>query len=335
MTESNTFKPADKIEHLICLNSTQIEQLELSMADVVELLDTMFRQRAVTRMVNPPKIFEHRSDTRLYSSMVSFAPSMGFASCKWQSGDADNPSRGLPLIQGLLLLTEDETGQPVALMDAKWITGERTAAASALLARHQARDGAQTLSILGCGLQARKHLLAMTQAVPTLQRCVVYDIIGERAAKYVAEMSEHYELEIVATSSPKECVVEGDIVVSGAPIVAHPEPVIEPDWVKPGCLGISIDYDASWRPDTVASMDLVLSDDRAQLKDEQNKGHFKGVDRLDADLSEMLHTGQALRSNNEQRILGYNLGIALEDLAVACELYRRALAQNVGTLVAM
>ena len=82
-------------------------------------------------------------------------------------------------------------------------------------------------------------------------------------------------------------------------------------------------------------MDLVLSDDRSQLRDEQNKGHFKGVDRIDADLSEMLHAGTALRSNDEQRILGYNLGISLEDLAVASELYCRAVAQNIGTLVEM
>jgi ornithine cyclodeaminase/alanine dehydrogenase len=335
MIQQTAVQPAEKVKHLICLNSEQIEQLELSMAEVVELLDAMFRQRATTRMVNPPKIFEHRSDSRLYSSMVSFAPSMGFASCKWQSGDADNPSRGLPLIQGLLLLTEDETGQPVALMDAKWITGERTAAASALLARHQARSDARTLSILGCGLQARKHLQALTQAVPTLRRCFVYDIIAERAQAFVTEMRQHYELEIVACSSARDCVVEGDVVVSGAPIVQHPKPVIDPDWIKPGCLGISIDYDASWCPETVASMDLVLSDDRGQLRDEQNKGHFKGVDRIDADLSEMLHAGTALRSNDEQRILGYNLGISLEDLAVASELYRRAVARNIGTLVEM
>ena len=335
MSQETSPVQAKKIEHLICLNSSQIEQLALSMGDIVDLLDAMFRQRATTRMVNPPKIFEHRSDTRLYSSMVSFAPSLGFASCKWQSGDADNPARGLPLIQGLLLLSEDETGQPVALMDAKWITGERTAAASALLAHHQARRGADTLSILGCGLQARKHLEALTDAVPSLERCYVYDIIAERADAYVAEMSAQYALEIVSVASARECVEPGDIVISGAPIVAHPKPVIEPDWIKPGCLGISIDYDASWRPETVASMDLVLSDDRGQLLDEQGKGHFEGVARIDADISEMLHAGKGLRTNDEQRILGYNLGIALEDLAVACELYRRALEQGVGTPVAM
>ena len=326
---------ATKIDHLVCLNAEQLNELELSMLDIVDLLESMFRARATTLMVNPPKIFEHRTQTRLYSSMVSFSPSIGYASCKWQSGDADNPARGLPLIQGLLLLTEDVTGQPVALMDAKWITGERTAAASALLARTQARPGAEVLSILGCGLQARKHIEALTAVVPTLNRCVVYDTIAQRAEQYVQEMSARYALKFVVMPDPRSCVVEGDIVVSGAPIVEHPEPVITPDWIKPGCLGISIDYDASWCPETVAAMDLVLTDDRDQLADEQGKGHFKGVDRIDADLSEMLHANQGVRTSPEQRILGYNLGIALEDLAVAAELYKRAVARGVGTKLAI
>ncbi len=331
MSHINVSSP--KIDNIICLNSSDLDSLRLGMSEIVDLLDQMFRQRANEWMVNPPKIFEHRSDTRLYSSMVSFAPSIGYASCKWQSGDADNPARGLPLIQGLLLLTEDQTGQPVAMMDSKWITGERTAAASALLAREQARKGASTLSILGCGLQARKHLEAMTTTLTTLERCVVYDIIPERAKAFKAEKQDNTALEIVVASSAKSCVTEGDIVVSGAPIVEHPKPVIEPAWVKPGCLGISIDYDASWCPQTVAAMDLVLTDDRGQLRDEQRKGHFEGVDQIHADLSELLVSNRARRSDDSQRILGYNLGIALEDLAVAAELYQRAVAGRIGTRV--
>ena len=332
---TTNFPQAKKIEHIVCLNGDDLDKLDLSMRDIVDLLSDMFIARATQQMVNPPKIFEHRSNTRLYSSMVSFAPSLGFASCKWQSGDADNPKRGLPLIQGLLLLSEDETGQPVALMDAKWITGERTAAASALLARHQARENAQTLGIIGCGLQARKHLQSITEAVPSLRQCLLYDIIEAKTAAFVEEMSGQYDIELIAARSARDVVAPADIIISGAPIVANPQPVIAPDWVKPGALGISIDYDASWQPATVASMDIVLSDDRGQLLDEKNKGHFEGVDRIDADICQMLTEDLGLRRNEQQKILGYNLGIALEDLAVSAELYKRALAKNDGVRVAM
>ena len=327
--------PVDGIDQVLCLSRRDLDSLGLEMIEIVDLLEEMFRQRASTEMINPPKIFEHRSDARFYSSMVAFAPAMGFASCKWQSGDADNPGRGLPMIQGLLLLTEDRTGQPVAMMDAKWITGERTAAASALVARHQAKSDARTLAIIGAGFQARKHLQAMVQAVPGLTACCVYDIAPERAHQFVAEMSPRFDVEIAVAGSAEACVRSGDIVVSGAPIVEHPEPFIQSSWVQPGCLGISIDYDASWSAAAAGRMDRVLCDDRAQLEDERRKGHFAGVPSIDAELSEMLHGGTGLRAHDGERILVFNLGIALEDLAVASVLYRRAVERSVGTPVAM
>ena len=86
--------PVDRIDQVLCLSRRDLDSLGLEMIEIVDLLEEMFRRRASTGMVNPPKIFEHRSDSRFFSSMVAFAPAMGFASCKWQSGDADNPGRG-------------------------------------------------------------------------------------------------------------------------------------------------------------------------------------------------------------------------------------------------
>jgi ornithine cyclodeaminase/alanine dehydrogenase len=99
----------------------------------------MFRLKAKGGIVLPPKIFSHRDGPRFYSSMVSSAPSLGYAGCKWQSGDPQNPARGLSYIHSLIIISEDATGQPVAIMDSKWLTANRTAAASAVAAKHLAR----------------------------------------------------------------------------------------------------------------------------------------------------------------------------------------------------
>jgi len=89
----------------------------------------MFRLKAKGCIVLPPKIFFHRDGPRFYSSMVSSAPSLGYAGCKRQSGDPQSPARGLSYIHGLIIISEDATGQPVAIMDSKWLTANRTAAA--------------------------------------------------------------------------------------------------------------------------------------------------------------------------------------------------------------
>src|SRR5436190_23088396 len=137
--------PVAKAEPILYLSSQNLEELGLSMAEIVPILEDMFRLKAVGGTVLPPKIFFHRNGPRFYSSMVSAASGLGYAGCKWQSGDPDNPARGLAYIQGLFILSEDASGQPVAIMDSKWVTGNRTAAASAVAAKHLARQDARTM----------------------------------------------------------------------------------------------------------------------------------------------------------------------------------------------
>ena len=112
-----------KTEPILYLSSRDLEDLGLSMVEIVRILEEMFLLKAAGGTVLPPKIFFHRNGPRFYSSMVSSAPALGYAGCKWQSGDPDNPARGLGYIQGLFILSEDATGQPVAIMDSKWVTG--------------------------------------------------------------------------------------------------------------------------------------------------------------------------------------------------------------------
>ena len=79
-------------------------------------------------------------------------------------------------------------------------------------------------------------------------------------------------------------------------------------------------------------MDLVLTDDHGQIEDARRyEGKFTGVHRIDAELGELIASGRGAREREDQRILVFNLGIALEDLATAVEILRRAEREGVGT----
>lgn len=316
------------------LNAAALDGLCLGMGEIVDILEELFREKAKGELFMPPKIFFHRHGPRFYSAMASAAPTLGFAGCKWQSGDPDNPARDLPYIQGLYILTEDATGQMVALMDAKWITGRRTAAASALVARHLAKPRDATLAILGCGLQGRAHLEAIKGEVPSLSHCRAYDIVPERQALYVEEMNRQYGM-IVEGATDAEAAVRGaDIIVTGGPISEKRTPTLIPDWVSPGALLITIDYDSYVTDACIANMDLVLTDDRGQIEDARiNEGKFPGVSRIDADNAELIAHGKGCREDDTQRVLAFNLGIALEDVATAAEIYRRAEATDAGVVL--
>jgi len=323
-----------KVEPILYLSNRDLEQLGLSLGEIVPILEEMFRRKASGGTVQPPKIFFHRGGPRFYSSMVSSAPGLGYAGCKWQSGDPENPARGLAYIQGLFILSEDATGQPVAIMDSKWVTGNRTAAASAVAAKHLARRDARTIAILGCGLQGRKNLEALRAVLPSLVRCQAYDVVAEREAAFVRETHERWGVFVVGAGSAERAVRGADIVITAGPIEDHRRATLMPEWLAPGSLTIALDYDSYLTDAAIAAADLVLTDDRGQIEDARRReGKFTGVTRIDAELADLLTTGQGRRTKEDQRILVFNLGIALEDLATGVEILNRARTQKAGTLL--
>lgn len=310
---------------LTILSSADMDELGLDIGQITELLEGAFLSKAGAAVVMPPKVWFYRSGPRFYSAMACASFDLGFAGCKWQSGDPDNPDRGLPYIQGMYILNEDPTGRMLAIMDAEWITGHRTAAASGLVVKHLAKREAKVLGILGCGLQGRKHVEAVLHVRPDIERCVCYDLYPERQARFIEEMEQRHELEISGGSGPEEVARASDVLVTGGPIMDRRRPVIEPAWIKTGALVVTIDYDSYVTDAAIAAMDLVLTDDREQIRDARAKeGKFSGVTRIDASLDEMLSEGKGRRTSEDQRIMVFNLGIALEDLATAVEIYDRA-----------
>ncbi len=316
------------------LSAAQLDQLDLTMGQIIEILEAAFWVKAEGKVMMPPKIFFHRGGPRFYSSMVSASPALGYAGCKWQSGDPENSARGLPYIQGLYILTEDTTGQMRAIMDAEWITGRRTAAASGLVVKYQARAEAQTLGILGCGLQGRRHLEAVNAVRPDIAHCLCYDIQPDRQEKFIDEMSGEFGFRVESGASAEVVARAADVLVTGGPIESDRKPVIQPDWIKPGALVVTIDYDSYVTDGAIQAMDLVLTDDEGQIADARlNEGKFPGVNRIDATVADLVTSGKGRRASKDERILAFNLGIALEDLATAIEIFGRAEAKDVGTLL--
>ena len=317
------------------LSGTDLDTLGLGMGEIIDILEAAFRAKAAGKVIMAPKIFFHRDGPRFYSSMVSASPELGYAGCKWQSGDPEHSGRGLPYIQGLYMLTEDATGQMCAVIDAEWITGQRTAAASGLVVRLLAKNSDRTLGILGCGLQGRKHLEAVHAARPQFDRCVCHDLVPERQERFIEEMKGRFGFDSIAgMTGPEEVARNCDVLVTGGPIQKDRKPVIRSDWIKRGSLVVTIDYDSYVTDEAIGSMDLVLTDDYGQIEDaRRNEGKFPGVMRVDSEVAELVAHGKGARTSDEQRILVFNLGIALEDLATAIEILDRAEKADVGTLL--
>src|SRR5213594_347616 len=218
-------------QHVLYLSRADVEAARVPMKAIIERLLIAFGEKGRGRVEMPPKPGIHPGapgNDNFIHAMPASVPALGAAGVKWVSGFPDNAKRGLPYVSGLLILNDPETGLPKTVMDASWITAMRTGAATAVAAKHLARRSAASFGILGCGVQARTNLEALTHVLPALKEVRAYDIHPERAARYCEEMrAAHPGLRLTPVGSPREAVEGSDVVVTAGPIQAKPRPAIE------------------------------------------------------------------------------------------------------------
>ena len=319
---------------LLYLSRADVEEVGLEMATIIELLGDAFREKGAGRVEMPPKPGIHTQPDAFIHAMPAYIPALHSAGIKWVSGYPENQKRGLPYISGLLILNDDETGLPYAVMDCTWITAYRTAGASALSAKYLARPESEVVGILACGVQGRTNLEALAVLFP-VNRVYAYDIVPEVQQQYIEQMSAKLGLEIVGVDNPKQAVVESDLVVTSGPILEQPEPAIEQGWLQPGAFASAVDFDSYWQPAAMAQMDKLSTDDHDQFFYYRSVGYFQSTPDPYADLGELAAGLKPGREGENERTLAINLGLAIDDMAVAPEIFRRAKERGIGTWLSL
>ena len=213
-------------EHkILYLSQADVQSLGVTMPEIIAALEVAFREHAEGRTEMPPKPGVHSRPDAFIHAMPAYIPALHSIGVKWVSGYPENGQRGLPYINGLLILNDEETGMPLAVMDCTWITALRTGAATALAAKYLARPESQTVGILGCGVQGRSNLVALKAQFP-LKRVVAYDLVPEHCARF-AKLARQWGLEVIETQDPREAVVASDLVVTAGPILRQPHATIK------------------------------------------------------------------------------------------------------------
>jgi len=319
------------LEEILYLSRHDIDKLNISMKEVIRVVEKAFIEKAEGRTEVPPKPGIHPQKDAFIHAMPAYIPKMKSAGIKWVSGFPENPKRGLPYISGLLILNDTETGFPTSVMDCTWITAKRTGAATAIAAKHLARQNSKVLGILGCGVQGRSNLEALTAVCKNLEEVKAYDISEKNLQKYVEEMTTKHGLKVIPVTSPRKAVENCDIIITAGPILKHPHPLIEASWFKDGGFACALDFDSYWKPEAMHSMNKFCTDDQDQLAYYRKVGYFSNIPQAYADLGEILSGKKPGRENPEERIMSMNLGLAIEDMAPAMLIYEKATKTGAGT----
>jgi ornithine cyclodeaminase/alanine dehydrogenase-like protein (mu-crystallin family) len=321
--------PVERQEFLY-LSQKDVASVGLPMSEIIHALEIAFREKGEGRTEMPPKPGIHPGGgDNFIHAMPAYIPALKCAGIKWVSGFTENSKRGLPYISGLLILNDVETGFPVAVMDGTWITGMRTGAATALSARFLARPDSSVVGILGCGTQGRTNLEALKVLFP-VKKVMAYDIVPGIARRYALEMEERFALEVVPVATPREAVKGCDMVVTAGPILRKPHRTIWAGWLDKGSFASLVDFDSYWHPNAMREASKFCTDDVAQLLHYREAGYFQDIPPIHADLGELAAGRKAGRENPEEKTMTANLGLAIDDMAVAAKIYERALKMGIG-----
>jgi ornithine cyclodeaminase/alanine dehydrogenase-like protein (mu-crystallin family) len=314
---------------LLYLSRADVEAVALDMPTIIQRLEDAFREKSQGKVEMPPKPGIHPGPDNFIHAMPAYIPALRSAGIKWVSGFPENAKRGLPYITGLIVLNDVETGIPFAVMDCTWITAYRTGAKTAIAAKYLARPESETVGIVACGTQGRTNLIALAALFP-IKRVYAYDIHPARVAAYIDELQARLNVEIIGVSEPQQAVVDSDLVVTSGPILLHPQPTIAADWLRPGAFGSAVDFDSYWTGAALAQIDRLCTDDHAQFQYYRQSGYFQQTPDPYAELGELITGLKPGRQTDRERALAMNLGLAMDDMAVAPEVYRRARERGLG-----
>jgi ornithine cyclodeaminase/alanine dehydrogenase len=301
------------------------------MAEVIAAVEQAFREKGEGKVEMPPKPGVHSRPDSFIHAMPAYISATGALGIKWVAGYPANRKRGLPYISGLVVLNDPDTGLPLAVMDCVWITAMRTGAATTVAARYLAREDSKDLGVLGAGVQGFSNLEALKVLFP-IERVTVYDVDDAQRKRYEQRIHDRWpEIDVQRAAGPREAVEGMDIVVTAGPIVRPPHATIKAGWLSEGAFASMVDFDSYWSGEALAEVDKFTTDDIPQLEHYRTLGYFQAIPQVYGELGELAAGRKAGRQSARERTVACNLGLAIDDLAAAHLVYKRAVEKGLGT----
>ena len=309
----------------------------VTMEGAIEAMKTAFTQLSSGEAVIPNRVSVNSDGGGISLFMPGYLPREGHLAAKVVSVFGDNPGRGLPAIQGVVLVLDSTTGAPAALMDGTYLTALRTGAASGLATDFLAVPEASVLTLFGAGPQARTQVEAVRAVRPIREIRLVSRTLA--SAEVLAE--ELREVDVRVMDDPGSAVRGAEIVVTATD--SH-EPVF-PGWAAEP--GVHVNAIGAFTPtmrevdgDLVAKAKVVV-DDRTTVLSEAGdlvQAIAEDVftfDDIYAELGEVVTGSVPGRESSEEITLFKSVGTAAQDVSLACRVLAEAERIGAGAVVEM
>jgi alanine dehydrogenase len=316
------------------LSRNDVQRL-LPLEDCIGAVEAGFRLHAEGKSLAPGVLGVRAPGGGFHTKAAGLELDRFYWAVKTNANFPDNPVRhGTPTIQGVIALFDARDGSLLALMDSIEVTARRTAAATAVASKYLARPDAGVVTICGCGSQGREQLRALALVLP-LRRGFAFDLDPAIARKFADELSLELGFEILPISQPVDGVAASDVCVTCTPSRSA---FLLAEHVSPGTFVAAVGADSSDKqeldPRLMAAATVVVDvlEQCASIGDLHHAidGGFLTRAQVHAELGEIVVGAKPGRRSREEITIFDSTGTAIEDVAAAALVYRRALATNRG-----
>jgi ornithine cyclodeaminase/alanine dehydrogenase-like protein (mu-crystallin family) len=307
-------------------------------SDYVEAVADAFRLHAEGLSVLPPPMHILADGGGFHVKAASLALASGYVAVKTNSNFPGNRRRGLPTIQGAILLFDAASGVLLALIDSIEITIKRTGAATAVAARYLARADARTATICGCGAQGRVQLEALRHNLD-IRRVFVFDNDPAASAGFAAEIAEH-GLDVEVADTLRSATLQSDVI---ATCTTARTPYLGIADVRPGTFIAAIGADNPDKSEidpALMARARVVADVRAQCAAMGDLHHAIRAGamteaQVHAELGELVTGRRPGRGSADDVMIFDGCGAGIQDVAAAGRAYELARARNIGVRIAL
>ena len=318
---------ADKGE-LLYLRRSDVESSGVPYLSMIDELERCYRDWNEGTAFGHPKVVSNTPDGSFFFSLNAWSKRLGFNICHNSMGVlAELAPLGEHHLNGMEVLSDYNTGKPVAFIDSFWMSTWIPAATSGVAARKLARPDSRSIGFVATGAQARVHLPALKAVLPKLDRVIAYNRSRKGAEAFAAEARrEGWNVEV--TEDPRQAA-EADVVVTSIPHSKTSQPFLDPAWVKPGAFISLVDCGRSWHPG-LEKCERLVTDEHVQAAHEVAIGRFHVAGPFEADLKDLAVGKLAPRRSAAERAVACHSGHSLGILAIAALVYQHAKKAGLG-----
>ena len=269
----------------------------------------------------------------VYIGMPALIPGIESAGVKWVGAYNNNmKDYKLPALSAMLLVSDYQTGWPIAFMDGVHVMETRTPAIAMVAAKYLARKDAEVFGMIGLGREGSNHLPVVEAGIPNLKKVLVWDVSEAAIDRAIATYSSQLSVPIVRAKSLEEIVRSSDVLASSTFFTTDPpEPPIKDEWVPKGQTIIVTDLHTQFHPDTINRADMYVVDSMEQQKHLVEEGYFYGpIPEPDCELGHIIAGKHPGRTSDDQLIVANPSGMAVDDFAVTPLIIEMALERGVG-----